>query len=51
MTTEKAVDILENIMQYPIVRPIGRNAKMIDMEELHEAVRMAIEALRKELKA
>jgi len=51
MTAEKAVDILSNFMKYPIVRQNGRNAKMIDTEELHEAVRMAIDALRKEFKA
>lgn len=50
MTTERAIDILENFTGYQIIYPVGRDAEMPDMDESLEAIHMAIEALRKELK-
>jgi len=51
MTTEKAVDILSNFTGYSLIYPDVREDEIPTEDEMLEAVKMAIEALRKELKA
>ena len=50
MTTEKALDILENFTGYKLIYPVGREDEIPTVDEMLEAVKMAVEALRKELK-
>ena len=50
MTTERAVDILSNFTGYKLIYPVGREDEIPTVDEMLEAVKMAVEALRKELK-
>lgn len=50
MTIEKAVDILSNFTGYKLIYPVGREDEIPTVDEMLEAVNMAAEALRKELK-
>jgi len=50
MTAEKAIDILSNFTGYKLIYPDGREDETPTVDEMLEAVKMAIEALRKELK-
>ena len=49
MTTERAVDILSNFTGYKLIYPVGREDEIPTVDEMLEAVKMAVEALRKEL--
>lgn len=50
MITEKATDILSNFTGYTLIYPDGREDETPTVDEMLEAVNMAVEALRKELK-
>lgn len=50
MTIKKAVDILSNFTGYSLRYPDGREDEIPTVYEMLQAVNMAIQALRKELK-